>query len=160
MDAYIKPILISTLVVLVLSKVIVLPLLSSPFVLFFIAGAVAVMLFRMQFKNKGSAEIDYMRVIKDIAILGFGTGLVASGILALMFALELQNEQTRDLIVKALNEATKMHSNPDIPVLTELPLSLMLVGGIVTMAIFATCSFFGSFFSSLLALVFSFRYKK
>lgn len=141
MDPYFRPILISSLGVLILNEVLILPIISTPIVTYFLGGIAATFLYIRQFKDE---EKGYELKVFDTTVLGLGTGSVAGSILALIFAVKMQNEEAQNKMIELVNQATLMQGNADLEPLTELTPGFIATTAIVVIVVCAAVSFFGS----------------
>jgi len=139
-DPYLKPILISSLVVLLLVKVLTIPILSIPLLTYFLGGILAVFLFKRQFKGESLKEIKFF----DISVLGIGTGVVAGGLLAFMAALEMRDPETQRKLIEMVNQATQMQGGADLRPIIEITPQFVTATAVMVMIVCAIISFFGS----------------
>lgn len=152
MDPYFRPILISSLVV-VLLNFISLPIVGFPMLTYFIGGAFAVYLFRGE---KDKIDTNYEVKVLDVAVLGVATGIVVGSILTLILAINLQNPEVKQMIIDQINEAMKMKSEIEFNFLNDLGPSFYVIFGIVSILFTTVISSFGS----LVSLVFINKTKK
>jgi hypothetical protein len=137
-DPYFKPILISSLVIITLNTLLLLPFLS-PLFTYFIGGFLASYLFKSEMK-----DIYYEIKMKDVFFLGGATGVVSGSLIALVIAVKLQNEDLKMVILEMINKQLQMSSNAEYPLLTQLEPSFYIITTIVTLLIAVLICFFGS----------------
>jgi hypothetical protein len=137
-DPYFKPILISSLVIITLNTLLLLPFLS-PLVTYFIGGFLASYLFKAEMK-----DIYYEIKMKDVFFLGAATGVVSGSLIALVIAVKLQNEDLKMVILEMINKQLQMNSNAEYPLLTQLEPSFYIITTVVTLLIAVLICFFGS----------------
>lgn len=137
-DPFFKPILLSSILIIALSTLFLLPFLS-PLLNYFIGGFFAAYLFKSEKK-----DIYYEIKLNDVLLLGGGTGIISGSILALIIAVKLQNEDLKRLILEMINKQLQMNSNAEYPLLTQLEPSFYVVTAIVTIFIAVLLCFFGS----------------
>jgi len=137
-DPYFKPILVSSLCIVTLNTLLLLPFIS-PLLTYFIGGFLAAFLFKSAFKDP------YLEIkIADLLILGAGVGVLSGSVIALIIAVKLQNEDLKRLIIDMINKQMQMSSAAEYPLLTELEPSFYIVMAIVTVLIAILLCFFGS----------------
>lgn len=157
MDPYFRPILISSLGIILLNTLVTIPVAGAPLLVYFFGGVLAVFLFKNKHKER---EIK----MSDIAILGIGTGILAGAVLALIIAIKLQDQNLQQHIISLINEsiATKSTKEPfngsaeELKRIDELGPAFMIITGVFTVLIGAAFSFFGS----LCTMPFIYRKKK
>jgi hypothetical protein len=137
-DPYFKPILISSLAIVTLNTLLLLPFIS-PLLTYFVGGFLASYLFKAEMK-----DIYYEIKMKDVLCLGGGTGVVSGSIIAVIIAVKLQNEDLKLLILEMINKQLQMNSNAEYPLLTQLEPSFYIITAVVTLFIAVLICFFGS----------------
>jgi hypothetical protein len=137
-DPYFKPILISSLAIVTLNTLFLLPFIS-PLLTYFVGGFLASHLFKAEMK-----DIYYEIKMKDVFFLGGGAGVVSGSIIAVVIAVKLQNEDLKLLILEMINKQLQMNSNAEYPLLTQLEPSFYIITAIVTLFIAVLICFFGS----------------
>jgi len=142
MDPYFKPILVSGAVVILLNTVFILPFAWSPILSYLIGGSLAAYMFREALVKKQGAFAEVK--ISDVLILGLGVGIFAGGLIALVVALKLQEPQTKQFVVNAINEAMKMKSTQEFERVSEIGPVFLIVMAMVTMAITSLGAIFGA----------------
>lgn len=152
MDPYFRPILVSSLIV-VLLQFLALPIPGYPMLTYFFGGILAVILFRSdRIKDNESFELSVL----DASVLGIGTGIVVGSILTLFISLQLQNPEVKQEIIDRINEAVKMKSQNGFDFLNDLGPSFYFILGVVSTILTTIISYFGS----LVSLVFANKAKK
>ena len=137
-DPYFKPIIISSVGIVALNTLLLLPFIS-PLFTYFLGGFVAAFLFKSAFEDP------YLEVkIGDLLILGSGVGVLSGSVIALIIAFKLQNEDLKRLIIDMINKQMQMSSAAEYPLLTELEPSFYVVMAVVTVLIAVLICFFGS----------------
>lgn len=144
MDQYFKPVLLATLVVLLLNTFLAMPVNGWPIFSYFLGGIIAVFLYKRELQAKDEATSDREYKISELSILGLCTGLLAGGLLSLLFAVKIQDEELRRQILEVINESTRMNSGVSIPQLDDLPPAFMVMTAIFTTILSGIFSFFGS----------------
>ena len=145
MDHYFRPILLSSLLVILFNTLIIVPVVSSPIVTYFLGGVIAVIIFLGQFNEKEGDNVVCKRQITthDVIYLGVGTGLFAGCVLALLFAFKMQDEEFKRQLIETINEATKLKSGADMRSIEELSPMFVTVTSIITIFICSALSFLG-----------------
>ena len=142
MDPYLRPILISSTIVLIFNTLLILPVISAPIVTYFLGGALAVFLYWKELKEKFTERMPEIQFF-DIAALGLGVGLVAGGILAFIFALKMQNPELESQLVGQINESIKLKGLPDTQMINELTPAFAYGVGIFIIILGTILSFLG-----------------
>ncbi len=145
MDHYFKPVLLSSLIVILFNTLIIVPIISSPIVTYFLGGVIAVIIFLGQFKKREGEEVICTRTIttSDVIYLGVGTGLFAGCILALLFAFKMQDEEFKRQLIETINEATRLKSGGDLRAIEELSPMFITITSIITIFLCSALSFLG-----------------
>ena len=143
MDPYFKPILISSLIVILLNTFLSLPIVGFPMISYFIGGVIAVILFKAEIAKKMPTESFEIKV-SDASILGIATGVVVGSLLTLIMVLNLQNPEIKQAIIDQINEAMKMQSEMEFNFLNDLGPSFYFILGVVSIVFTTVISFFGS----------------
>lgn len=151
MDPYLRPILVSTIVVILLNTVFILPIDGTPLLSYFIGGIIAVLFFKKDLKDKFQ-EIKAF----DVVVLGLGTGIVVGAILTLIVTAKMQSADMQKFIIDSINNAMKMHSKSEFHMINQLGPVFYIVIAMVTIG---TCSFM-SLFGALSTLPFVNKGKK
>ena len=152
MDPYFRPILVSSLIV-VLLNFLALPIFGFPMMTYFAGGVLAVILFR---SDRIKDNEDFETKVFDVSLLGIATGIVVGSILTLIMAINLHNPEVKQMIIDQINEAMKMKSQIGFNFLEDLGQSFYFIFGLVSILFTTIISFFGS----LVSLIFVNKVKK
>jgi len=139
MDPYFRPILIAGLIVILFNTVFIIPINGAPLITYFVGGVIAAFLFKRTFEGR---QRDTRA--SDASIVGIGTGIFAGAVLALIFAIKLQDEETKRQIMDLINETMKMRSTEDFQRIKELNGMFLVITSIVTILLCSITSLFGS----------------
>ena len=138
-DPYFRPILISTLIVILLNTVFLLPINGAPLFTYFLGGVIAVMLFKRELKDEFQEITAW-----DSAILGLGSGALVGAILTLIISLKLQDLDMQKFVIDTINESMKMHSTMEFEALENLGPGFYMIIAITTILVCCFMSLFGS----------------
>jgi hypothetical protein len=155
MDPYFRPILISSLIVILLNTVLSLPLMGFPILTYLVGGIIAVVLFRND-KVKETNNENFETKNTDAIILGIATGILVGSFLTFIMALNLNNPEIKQAIIDQINERMKMNSQIEFNFLEDLGPSFYLIFGVVSIFFTTIVSLFGS----LMTMVFVNKSKK
>lgn len=143
MDPYLRPVLISSATVLVLSTLFIIPVDGILFVYFVIGGILSLVFFSKETKNPEPK-------VFDAIVLGIATGIVIGAILSILIVLKLQDPHQKTLLIEMINKSTKMKSGAEKYLLEDFGAIFSLLISVFTII---TSSIFTSF-GSLIALPF------
>lgn len=141
MDPYFRPILISSVLVVILNTILVVPIQGAPFFSYLLGGVLAVLFFKNEMKSK---DENYEIKVFDVSVLGISVGVLVGAILTLIMNLKLRNPELRQAILDTINEAMKMRSQAGFEALDELGPLFYIITAIITILLCSTVSFFGS----------------
>ena len=141
MDPYFRPILFSTLIVVILNTLLIIPVPLSPLLTYISGGVMSVIFFRNEMKLKYP---NYEIKVFDVSVLGLSVGVLVGAILTLIMTFKLRDPEVKQTIIDTMNEAMRMRSESGFEVLDDLGPLFYLVTAIITMTMCALVSYFGS----------------
>lgn len=140
MDPYLRPILYSSGIALLINMFAILPFKGSPLISFFLAGILAVYFFKKEIK-------DEFREIKsfDVLVLGIGTGVIIGAALTAVIVSKLQDIDMQKAAIEYINQQMKMNSKGEFKFIEELGPSFYVISAIVNLFMCCIICLFGSF---------------
>ena len=141
MDPYFRPILLSSLIVIVLNTVLIIPIPGAPLFSYFAGGVIAVLFFKNEMQLKAK---NYMVKVFDVSVLGLSVGVLVGAILTLIMTFKLRDPEVKQAIMDTINEAMRMRSEAGFEVLDDLGPLFYMVTAIITMIMCALVSYFGA----------------
>lgn len=142
MDKYIRPILLSSLFIIIFNTVLVLPVKFAALFVYFAGGALTVYLFKRE------CDENYEISVNDASILGVITGIVVSAILVFIFIFKLQNPDFKRQILDFINYGMQSKLSPqqktEFTPLNDLGPIFYSIIGIFTSLTTSTICLFGS----------------
>lgn len=141
MDPYFRPILLSTLIVVVLNTVLIIPIAGSPLFTYFTGGVLSVLFFKNEMNLKNE---HYLIKVFDVSVLGLSVGVSVGGILTLIMTFKLKDPEVKQAIIDTINDAMKMRSEAGFEVLDNLGPMFYIVTAIITMFMCGLVCYFGA----------------
>ena len=141
MDPYFRPILLSSLIVIVLNTILIIPISGAPIFSYFAGGVIAVLFFKNEMKLKDEY---YVVKVFDVSVLGISVGVLVGAILTLIMTFKLRDPEVKQAIMDTINEAMRMRSEAGFEVLDNLGPLFYIVTAIITMVMCALVSYFGA----------------
>lgn len=140
MDPYLRPIIYSSGIAIILNMLMVLPFKGAPLFSFFLAGILAVYFFKKEIK-------DEFKEIKgfDALVLGVGTGVIIGAALTAVIVTKLQDVDIQKAAIDYINQQMKMNSKGEFQFIQELGPSFYVISAIVNLIMCCFICTFGSF---------------
>lgn len=141
MDPYFRPILFSTLIVVILNTLLIIPVPLSPLLTYISGGVMSVIFFKNEMKLKNQ---NYEIKVFDVSVLGLSVGVLVGAVLTLIMTFKLRDPEVKQTIIDTMNEAMRMRSESGFEMLDDLGPLFYLITAIITMTMCALVSYFGS----------------